>query len=175
MIPMSHKRLTAKNLVVLGLLGALMFVAKMAMAPLPNIEPVSLLVVVYTVVFGIRALYPIYIYVALECLIWGINLWTINYLYVWAVLAILAWFLREMDSALGWAIVSGGFGLCFGALCAVAYLFVGGWQFALTWWISGIPFDALHCAGNFAMALVLFKPCRKLLRHLDKTTYSAAL
>ncbi len=145
-----------------------MFVAKMVMAPLPNIEPVSLLVMVYAVIFGRLALYPIYIYVGLECLIWGINLWTINYLYIWLVLAALAWLFRRMDSALGWAILSGAFGLSFGALCAIVYLFVGGWSFALTWWTSGILFDALHCGGNFAMALVLFKPCRKILTTLSR-------
>ncbi|MEG1720081.1 MAG: hypothetical protein RR281_00100, partial [Pseudoflavonifractor sp.] len=83
----AHPRLTAKGITVLGLLGALMFVTKMAMAVLPNIEPVSLLVMVYTVIFGRRALYPIYVYAVMECLIWGINLWTINYLYIWAILA----------------------------------------------------------------------------------------
>ena len=37
---------------------------------------------------------------------------------------------------------------------------------ALSWWISGIPFDLLHGAGNFAMALALFKPCRAVLYRL---------
>ena len=106
---------------MLALLGAVLFVAKMAMAWLPNIEPVSLLVMVYTVVFGRRALYPIYIYVALECMVWGFNYWTVSYLYVWAVLALLAWLLRGMESGVGWAVLSGAFGLCFGALNALVY------------------------------------------------------
>lgn len=168
MIPKNRPRLTTKGIVVLGLLGALMFGAQVVMAPLPNIEPVSLLVMVYTVVFGLQALYPIYTFVLLECLIYGINLWTINYLYVWAILAVFVWFLRRMDNVLGWAILSAAFGLAFGALCAIVSLFIGGWQFALTWWISGIPFDALHCVGNFFMALVLFKPCRKVLTMLSQ-------
>ncbi len=153
---------------VLAFLGTIMFVAKEIMALLPNIEPVSLLVMVYTVVFGLRALYPIYVYVALECMVWGINLWTVNYLYVWTILALFAWFLRRMESPLGWAMLSAAFGLAFGALCAPVYFAMGGWQFALTWWISGIPFDALHCAGNFAVALVLFKPCRNILTQLSR-------
>ena len=40
---------------------------------------------------------------------------------------------------------------------------------ALAWWVSGIPFDLLHCAGNFAMALVLFRPCRQVLTRLMRT------
>ena len=42
---------------MLALLGTMMFGAKIAMAALPNIEPVSLLVLVYTAVFGRGALY----------------------------------------------------------------------------------------------------------------------
>ena len=156
-------RLSAKHVVVLGLLGGILFAGKMVLAALPNVEPVSLLVMVYAVVYGRRALYPIYVYVALECLIWGLNIWSISYLYVWAILAGVAWLLRGMQSRLGWAILAGAFGLCFGALCALPYLAVGRWAFALSWWIAGLPYDIVHCAGNFALALVLFSPCRRLL------------
>ena len=51
-------------------------------------------------------------------------------------------------------------------LLGVVYLFTGGPAVALSWWISGIPFDLLHCGGNFVMVLVLFKPLRRLLTTL---------
>ena len=70
------------------MLGALTFGAKVAMSGLPNIEPVSLMVMLFAVVFGWKALYPIYLYVLMEILLYGINLWNINYLYVWLVLAL---------------------------------------------------------------------------------------
>ena len=76
---------------------------------------------------------------------------------------------RKMESPLGWAVLSGAFGLSFGALCTLVYWVTGGWAFALSWWVSGIPFDLLHCAGNFAMALVLFRPCRQVLTRLMRT------
>ena len=71
-----------------------------------------------------------------------------------------------MESPLGWALLSAGFGLAFGLLCAPVSLFMGGWAYAVSWWISGIPFDLMHCAGNFVMALLLFKPLRLLLEKL---------
>ena len=49
-----------------AVLGALTFAAKYVMAFLPNIEPVSLTLLVYGAVFGLRALYPAFIYVILE-------------------------------------------------------------------------------------------------------------
>ena len=147
-------------------MGALTFAAKYVMAVLPNIEPVSLMVMLFAVVFGKKCLYPVYLYVAMEILFFGLGLWNINYLYVWAVLAAAAYVLRDMDSALGWAMVSGVFGLLFGALCGIVDIFIGGIPYAITKWISGIPFDIMHCAGNFAIALLLFKPMRQLTQRL---------
>lgn len=160
----------ARETAVLGLLTALLLGSKMAMAWLPNIEPVSLLVIVYVAVLGWRALLPVYAYVLLEYAIWGFGLWSACYLYVWLVLALAAYPLRRMESALGWAALSGAFGLCFGGLCALTYLAAGGWAFALSWWLQGIPFDVLHCAGNFVMALALFRPCKAALARLWRGT-----
>jgi energy-coupling factor transport system substrate-specific component len=162
------KRGRLLELIVLSLLGTLIYGAKMAMAALPNIEPVTLLILVYTLVFGKKALYPIYIYVLLEVFTWGLGLWNLNYFYIWLVPFFLALAFRRMESPWGWAILSGAFGLGFGLLCAPVYAVTGGAYYAVSWWISGIPYDVLHCVGNFGMALVLVKPLRKVLGGLQK-------
>ena len=149
-----------------AVLGALTFAAKYVMALLPNIEPVSLCVILFAVTFGKKALYPIYLYIAMEFLFYGLGIWNVMYLYIWPLLAVLAWLLREMKSPLGWAILSGSFGLLFGALCAPVDVAIGGVTYALTKWISGIPFDIAHCIGNFTMALILFVPMRRLIEKL---------
>ena len=150
-------------MVLFALLGSMTFAAKYVMSFLPNIEPVSLMVMLFAVVFGWKWVYPVYLYVVLEILFYGISLWNINYLYIWAVLAVAAWFLRDMKHPLGWALLSGTFGLLFGALCGIVDVFIGGLGYAAAKWVSGIPFDLMHGAGNFFIALVLFGPMRKLL------------
>lgn len=172
-IPLAKTKLPLVELVLFGILGALTFGLKFVMSWLPNIEPVSLLVMLFAVTFGKKSIYPIYVYVAMEILIYGINDWNVCYLYVWTVLALVAWLLRDMKNPLGWALVSAVFGLLFGALCAPVKLAMGGPGYALSWWISGIPFDILHCGGNFAMAL-LFIPLRKLLDKLYTTIKTKA-
>lgn len=148
------------------MLGSLTFAAKVAMSGLPNIEPVSLFVMLYAVVFGKKSIYPIYIYIVMEFLCYGLHLWSINYLYVWMILAVSAWLLRDVKNPLVWALLCGGFGLLFGLLCTPVYAISGGIGYAVSWWISGVPFDLVHAAGNFVMALVLFVPLRKLLTKL---------
>ena len=169
------RRLSTRELALFGILGALMFAAKMAMAQLPNIEPVSLLVMLLAAAYGWRGLYPVYLYVLLEFAVWGFGLWSVCYLYVWLVLFCLARMLRRMASPLLWAALSGCFGLLFGALCALVYWVTGGWAAAVSWWISGLPMDLLHGAGNFVMALVLFAPLRRKLARLNRRFHIPAL
>ena len=163
-----ENRLSLGETVLFGMLGALMFALQVVMAPLPNIEPVSLLVMLFAVTFGWKSLYCVYTFVAMEILFHGIGLWNVNYLYIWTILAVAAILLRKMEPVLGWALLSGVFGLAFGALCGIVDVFIGGFGYAAAKWVSGIPFDLLHCAGNFAIALVLWKPMRNLLEKLRK-------
>ncbi len=168
-IPMASRlKLTLREIVLFGILAALTFGLKVAMSGLPNIEPVSLMVMLFAVIFGWKALYPMYLYVAMEILFYGINLWSINYLYIWAVLMVAALLLKKAESPLFWATLSGAFGLLFGALCGIVDIFIGGVGYAVSKWISGIPFDIAHCVGNFVIALLLFCPLRRLLEKLYK-------
>lgn len=153
-------------MILFGILGALTFAMKVAMAGLPNIEPVSLSILIYGAVFGLKALYPAYVYVVMEILYFGLGTWNFCYLYIWAILAVAAWLLRSMQGSLGWAMLSGAFGLLFGALCGIVDIFIGGFAYAAAKWASGIPFDIAHGAGNFFIALVLFKPLRQLVERL---------
>ena len=157
------KRLTIREITLFAVLGALTFALQVAMAPLPNIEPVSLLVMIFAATFGWKCLYPIYVFVSMEILFYGISVWNIYYLYVWTVLALCAILLRTQRSTLLWALLSAVFGLFFGALCGIVDIFIGGFSYAAAKWVSGIPFDLLHCGGNFAMALILFKPLRAVM------------
>ena len=153
-------------MVLFGVLGALTFALQVAMAILPNIEPVSLLVMLFAAVFGWKSLYPVYVFVAMEILFYGFSTWNLYYFYIWAILAVAAVIMRRQTQPLVWAILSAVFGLAFGALCGITDIFIGGWEFAVAKWISGIPFDLLHCGGNFVMALILWKPLYGLLSKL---------
>ena len=90
-------KLTIREMTLFAVLGALTFAAKYVMALLPNIEPVSLCVILFAVTFGKKALYPIYLYIAMEFLFYGLGIWNVMYLYIWPLLAVLAWLLREMS------------------------------------------------------------------------------
>ncbi|MBR5816495.1 MAG: hypothetical protein IKY38_03605 [Anaerotignum sp.] len=144
-------------------MAALICAAKAVISPLPNIEPVTLLVMLCALTFGRQAFYAIYVFVGLEFLLYGFGMWFFNYLYVWTVLALVCLPFRSNRSPVFWSIVSGFFGLGFGTLCTLPYLITGGPAAAFSYWVSGLGFDITHCIGNVILCLVLFKPLYALL------------
>lgn len=161
--PLSGK---TQQLVTMAVLSAILFVGQSGMAFLPNIEPVSTLIILYTLAYRKQVFPIIYAFVLMEGLLFGFGVWWISYLYIWSILALIVLALRKMDSAFLWAVVSGAYGLAFGALCAVPYLISGGLYAAFSYWSAGIPYDILHCAGNFVLTLVLYRPLSNLLKRL---------
>ena len=158
----------ARRVVLGGLLGALLVVCKEVLAPLPGIEPVTPLVIFYALELPALGPWAIAVFVILQFLLYGFGLWSWGYLYIWALLYLAARALRRMDSALGWALVAGAFGLGFGALFTPVYFLVQGPGGALAWWLAGIPTDVAHCLGNFVVMLGLYRPLRPLFRRLAR-------
>lgn len=155
----------------IALLGALLYASQVALSALPNIEVVTLLIVVFTKNLGKEGTLACFVYVFLTAITWGFGLWWCTYLIVWPLFSLIVYKFRKTDSWIVWAIINAAFGLCFGAIFAVPYIFVSP-SYALNYWISGIPFDVAHCIGNFAAALILGKPLDKAMAVIVKNVSS---
>lgn len=160
-------------IVTMGLLSAVLLVGQVIMAALPNIEPVTFLIILYTLVYGKEVFFIIYSFVFLEGLIYGFGIWWVSYLYIWSILAVLVLLMRKNQSTILWAVVSGSFGLFFGALCAIPYLISGGIGAAFAYWSAGIPFDIIHCVSNFCIMFLLYKPMFAFLKKLHLSQMNA--
>lgn len=157
-------RLPVRELAELALLTALMAGGKEAMNILPNIHPVALLLLLGVVRHGWRALYAAFGFALIEISLYGAS--SLAYLYLWPLLVAAAVPFRESRSPVFWGAFAGIFGLSFGALCAIPYLFLGGWPAALSYWVSGIPFDLIHGLSNAVLAYVLLVPLCRLMEKL---------
>lgn len=154
----------SRELIVLSFLSVLITVGKLSLASIPNVEVVSFLFIVYTVVLGWkRSLLISIIFSTTEILIWGFGLWTFGYYLFWPLLVGIAAMLKtRVNTAFGWAIVSGLFGLSFGLLFAIYTAPLTGVP-VLAYWMSGIMFDVVHMVGNFTVMIILFKPVKSIL------------
>lgn len=160
----SKQAFAVKDIVICGLFAAVLLVTQVALAVLPNIELVSLLIIVYTLVFGKKTIPIIYIFALLEGLLYGFGIWWVMYLYVWTILYFIVRLFRQSESSLFWGVVGGFFGLSYGILCSIPYVVAGGIGAGLAWWIRGIPYDLIHGAGNFVVIIILFKPIYRALK-----------
>lgn len=163
-----NSKLSIRDIALLAIMAALMFASQVVMASLPNIHIVALLIILTTFMFGWKAMYSVAVFIVLEGLMFGFGPWWFGYIIAWPLLVVVTVIFRANTAPLFWAVVSGLHGLFFGALCAVPQIFILGFKGAIAWWVSGIPFDLIHCAGNFVLALVLISPLRKLTEKLMK-------
>ncbi len=146
-----------------GLFAAVLFALQVSMLHLPNIELVSLMVILYTLVLGKRVLNILITFTILEGVFHGFGIWWVSYLYIWPILAGLTALLRQFDAPdWGYGILSCLFGLSFGFLCSLPYI-AGGPGAMFAWWIAGIPFDLVHGISNLIIGLVLFRPAKRIL------------
>lgn len=150
--------------ILLTLFGVLMFVGKWLLSPLANIEPVTLLIMVITTCFGWSAFASVYIYVLLEILYFGIEIWNVMYLYVWAILVVIVMLTRRFGTPLLNAIIAAFFGLFFGTLCSPPHFVMLGFAGGIFWIIKGIPYDIIHCVANFIIVLFAWLPLVKVLK-----------
>ena len=90
------------------------------------------------------------------------------YLYIWTIPWGISMIFHRNDSSIAWAVINGAYGLCFGALCSITQGILFGIGSGFAYFISGIPFDIVHCIGNFFTALFLYKPLTILLSKVRK-------
>lgn len=155
------------HLARVALSGAMLYTAQVTLSFLPNIEIVTLLIVIFAKNFGKDGITACFIYVALNAVFAGVGLWWATYFVVWPLFALMAYKLRNIDSWLIWAVINGSFGLCFGTLFALPYAVVSP-AYAFSYWIGGISYDIVHCIGNFLAALLLGKPIDAALKRIIK-------
>jgi energy-coupling factor transport system substrate-specific component len=173
---MKRKSANVFDIALVALMVAVIEVFKFAMMGLPNIELTSFWLILFSKNFGKKVYWVVPVFTLLEGVIFGFNLWWISYLYIWPLLVLITRILHKNDSALILASVSAVFGLSFGALCAIPYLFTGtdlqsGLSIAFGWWVAGIPWDIAHCVGNFVLMLLLYKPLSNVMINLQKKSH----
>ncbi|MBE6794500.1 MAG: hypothetical protein E7532_06115 [Ruminococcaceae bacterium] len=168
-------KLNIREIAVFGMLGALMFASKKLMEFLPNVHLLGVFIIAFTVVYRLKALYPIYIYVVLDGIFSGFNLWWIPYLYIWTLLwgavMLLPKKLPKKAKPFVYMALCGLHGFLFGILYAPAQaiFFRLSFDATLTWIAAGLPFDIVHGISNLVCGMLIC-PIIALLRKSEKFT-----
>ncbi len=166
-------KLTTKEMAVFSMLGAVMYASKIIMEVAPNIHLLGVFTIAFTVVYGKKALYPIYLYVLMNGAFCGFAAWWIPYLYLWTILwgavMLLPKKIPEKIKPLVYMVICAMHGFLFGTLYAPAQALLYGLSFKamIAWIVAGLPFDFIHGVSNFFCG-ILIVPIISVLRLSEK-------
>lgn len=166
--------LKTRELVIFSLLGAIMFASKIIAEALPNIHPLAMLIIAYTVVFRKKALIPIFVFVFISGAVYGFGTWWFPYLYLWPLLWGAAMLIpTRMPDKIAvpvYMVLAGLHGLLYGTLYAPFEALIHGLDFngMIAWIIAGFPFDLMHGVSNFIVGSFTL-PVIKALRVSSRT------
>ena len=157
---------------------------KLALASIPNVEAVTLLIALFSYTFGSLGLIATVLFVMIEPLIWGFGLWVISYFIYWPALALLFFFIGKIKIknvyilttvAAALALIST---LWFGVLTSLVDvgLFTGYYEDFFTrfsiYYLRGISFYLSQLITNAVLFPLLFVLLAKTLTKIKKRTLS---
>lgn len=162
-------KLSVKELILFGMLGGIVSLSQIALSFIPNVETVTLFIIIFSLIYRKKALFIVFVFVIIMGIIYGFGLWWWGYLIIWPLLCLLTIRLKKilLKSSIIRSVYSGLFGLLFGAFFAIPYAIFGGINAGIAYWISGIPFDIIHGVGNYFIMLILGETLLKLINKLN--------
>lgn len=160
---------TASKIVLPAVIAAILIVVKEALAFIPNVEAVTLIIVVCAYVFPARTtIFASIVFCTGEWLIYGFGYWVVAYYIYYPLLAATALFLKLVKKPIWRAVAATAIAVVltafFGVLTsAVDALFIVGFKnvffkyFAVIY-ARGIYFYLTHIISSFVTVSVLFTP-----------------
>jgi len=143
-----------QRIAVDGMLCAVAIVGRIALTALPNVQPVTVILILMAIYIGTwDAVISAGVIVLVTNLYMGMGLWTVYQIIAWGIIALVSGLLFKKHHnpflMLGWAILCGFF---YGAVisvmsCRTIYAGPNAGTY-LAYWLSGLLYDGYHAVGN---------------------------
>ncbi|MFC2948281.1 ECF transporter S component [Virgibacillus sediminis] len=146
------------KLTLLALLAALAVVGRAAFAFLPNIQPVTSIIIICGIFLGpLPAVLLSLVTVFLSNMLLGMGVWTVWQMVSWSLIGLLSGLIGNLLKRMPLAALAG-----FAIFCGYLYGFIVSLttyqitgQF-LPYYLAGLPFDTLHALGNGIFILIFY-------------------
>ncbi|MFA6867144.1 MAG: hypothetical protein WCR54_06465 [Clostridia bacterium] len=175
--------LHTKKIVLMALLGVSLNAFKFVLMYIPNVEVITLLIVVYTYVFGLNiGMVATLVFCTLEGLLFGFNpSWLLAYFIHWPTICLVAAFLKKIKVTNPIII-----GICITAITALFGLqstftyfllgkAIGRPNWVRNYWLlylSGGVFYIVQCVSALLSIIFVFNPLYTLLTKLGKKYFN---
>ena len=155
-VPITH----IKSITLVAVLTALSVTGRIAFAFIPNVQPTTTLLILVTLLMGMRygTLHAILVMVVSN-LILGIGIWTIPQIIGYIVIVLITGLIiRPMFSKIPHVIMglyAGFTGFLYGFVISLCQAPIYGLNYFLVYYMAGLPFDFNHAIGNVGFYMVL--------------------
>lgn len=165
--PISTSVYTLRQITLIACLATLSIVGRVFMAGIPNVQPSTMIIIVASIVFGIRFGVTLsFVTVVGSNLMLGFGIFTIMQVIAWATIAIISGLLGKFYKNIPHLVMTmfaGLTGFIFGFVVSLNMLIILGPVGFYTYWLLGIPFDLSHAVGNAIFYLVAAPTLIKIL------------
>lgn len=149
-----------RELVLIALISALNIGSRVALQFLPNIKPVTSIIIMCTLVFGCRFGCMVSIVTVLVSgLFLGFGTYIPFQILAWVIIVFLSWFLQKCKADLNVYLMALYCGICgyiYGFFVSLDKFFIAGPYGFLTYYLAGLSFDTLHCIGNVVFWIICY-------------------
>lgn len=160
--------LQLRKLTLIGVLTAVCVVSRIIKIPLPNVQPVTDILMITTLFLGISYGLPLAILTMIVSnLILGFGIWTIPQIFAYFMVILTIFLLQKVLPLKKYFslqfLLSGLLGLEYGFFVSLGMAIWGGLAAFWAYYLNGVLFDIYHALGNFCFYPLLYPPLRLLI------------
>ncbi|WP_078380136.1 ECF transporter S component [Sutcliffiella halmapala] len=158
--------MSTRKIALLGVFIALCVVGRLAFVSIPNVQPVTAIIIICSFWMGpISGVILAAGSTLATNLVLGSGTWTITQIIAWSTIGVMSgllgkWFKKTPVIIL--AIYAGVCGLLYGFVVSLERVVIG--KMFWPYYLAGLPFDINHAIGNVIFFLILFPILTRLLR-----------
>lgn len=159
-------KLRTRDITLIGILSAILLIGKIVFDFIPNVEIVSLLLMLFGITYGKKSIYISIVFCLCNGLMYGFGSWLLVYFIVYGGLTLVSYSLRRplKESLIMRVVFMALFGLTFGLWFAIEWGIMYGVGAGVVYYLNGVTFDLIHMIGNAVVTLLLSTPILKILR-----------
>jgi len=164
----------AQKIALVGIMAATVECGKLALSFIPNVEVVTLLLSLFSYVFGFSGVVAALIFISVEPLIWGFGTWFVSYLIYWPAISLIFFFLGKvrLKNRFIITLIAALLTFVFGILTSLIDIgllsgfFDNFWKRFAIYYARGAVFYIVHVVSNTLIFLFLFDFLRSRLEKI---------
>jgi energy-coupling factor transport system substrate-specific component len=150
------------EITLIGILAGVNIVSRVMLQALPNIKPVTSIIILSVLLFGLSFGVKLAVVTTVVSNIFlGMGIWTFFQLLAWVIICLLSDVIAQIYKKRGtspnlylMAVFAFFMGYVFGFIVSLDKLIIGGPTMFILYYLAGLVFDTFHAAGNFVFYLI---------------------